>query len=37
VELLVMPASISVGLAVTSHHDGSVAKGAFDGVTISQP
>jgi hypothetical protein len=32
-----MPPTITVGLAVTSHHDGTLAAGVFENVTVSQP
>jgi hypothetical protein len=32
-----MPQTISVGLAVTSHKDGTLATGLFGSVTVSQP
>jgi hypothetical protein len=34
---ITMPPTIAVGLAVTSHHDGSLATGLFEEVKISQP
>src|SRR5262249_32065718 len=34
---IAMPTTIAVGLAVTSHLDGTVATGTFDSVTITQP
>jgi hypothetical protein len=34
---IAMPTTIAVGLAVTSHLDGTVAQGTFDSLSITQP